>query len=524
MPEHPAERLDKLVDLMLSGVAATGDTAAPLGNLLAVAEELRGLPSEEFRARLGADLVEPVPPVGGDKVTTTTFIGTGVLSDFAGRFSGPLLQPGDREYDEARRVHNGLVDKRPALIARCRGTADIVEAVHLARALGLEVAIRGGGHNVAGRATIDDGLMIDLSPMKGIHVDPATRTTRAQGGVTWAEYNRETQAHGLASTGGVVSTTGIAGLTLGGGLGWLLGKHGLAVDNLLSVQLVTADGRILTASEYEHPDLFWGLRGGGGNFGVAASFAYRVHAVGPRITGGLVAHPLPRARDALQFYRDVTASAPDELTAFAGLLHAPDGAKIATIVACHCGTPEHGEAAVSPIKAFGPPVMDVLGPTSYCQMNSMLDTFYPRGAFNYWKSNFLATLSADAIDTMLDCYEKCPSPMSQLMLEHVHGAAVRVGADDTAFPHRTAAYNLLVLGQWMDPADGARCMAWVRETFAAMQPFMAAGRYVNYLDDEERGDPVAAAYGSNYPRLQQLKAKYDPENFFHMNQNIRPAR
>ena len=531
MPERdPAERLDELVDTMLSDSATTGDTAPPLGDLLAVAGELRGLPSEEFRARLGAELVKAVPPTEADMGTTTTFIRAGLLADLARRFSGQLLQAGDREYDEARRVHNGLVDKRPALIARCRGTADIVEAVKLARALRLEVAIRGGGHNVAGRATIDDGLMIDLSLMKGIHVDPATRTARAQGGVTWAEYNRETQAHGLASTGGVISSTGIAGLTLGGGLGWLHGRYGLAVDNLLSVQLVTADGRILTASEREHPDLFWGLRGGGGNFGVAASFAYRVHAVGPTITGGLVAHSFPRARDVLRFYRDVSASAPDELTAGAGLLHAPAGSntKIAAIVACHCGTLERGGATVGPIKAFGPPVMDTLRPRPYCQMNSMQDAAYPKGAFNYWKSSFLAALSDDAIDTMIDCYARCPSPVSQLLLEHLHGAAVRVGASDTAFPHRRAGYNFLVLGQWIDPADGERCLAWVRETFAAMQPFMALGRYVNYLGDylgdEEGGDPVAAAYGSNYARLQQLKAKYDPDNFFHMNQNIRLAR
>ena len=527
MPERdPAERLDELVDAMLSGSATAGDTAAPLGDLLAVAEELRGLPSEGFRARLGSEVVSEVAPKGTDETTTTTSSRAGFLSDLAGQFSGQLLQPGDREYDEARRVHNGLVDKRPALIARCRGTADIVEAVKLARARRLEVAVRGGGHNVAGRATIDGGLMIDLSPMKGIHVDPATRTARAQAGVTWGEYNRETQAHGLASTGGVISSTGIAGLTLGGGLGWLLGRYGLAVDNLLSAQVVTADGRILIASEREHPDLFWALRGGGGNFGVVASFAYRVHGVGPTITGGLVGHPFARARDVLRFYRDVSASSSDELTAYAALWHAPGGsnAKIAAIAACHCGTPEHGQAAVGPIKTFGRPVMDTLGPTPYCQMNSMMDVTCPKGAFNYWKSSFLTNLSDDAIDTMTDCYARCPSPMSQLLLEHLHGAAVRVGASDTAFPHRTAGYNLLVLGQWIDPAEGERCVVWALETFAAMQPFMASGRYVNYLGDEEDGDTVTAAYGSNHARLQQLKTKYDPDNFFHMNQNIRPAR
>ena len=528
MPERePAERLDDLVTALLSGFTGTGEATEPLGDLAAVAAELRGLPSEGFRARLDANLVKASAPKEATMATNVTFIRAALLDDLAGRFTGQLLQPSHADYDEARRVHNGLVDKRPGLIARCRGTADIVDAVNLAAEVGLEVSIRGGGHNVAGRATIDDGLMIDLSPMKGIHVDPATRTVRAQGGVTWAEYNRETQAHGLASTGGVVSTTGIAGLTLGGGLGWLLGRHGLAVDNLISVELVTADGRILTVSDKEHPDLFWGLRGGGGNFGVASSFAFRLHPVGPTITGGLVAHPFPSARDMLRFYRDVGASAPDELTAFAGLLHAPDGsnAKISAIVACHCGTLEDGEAAVRPIKAFGPPVMDTLGPMPYCQMNSMLDAGYPRGALNYWKSNFLTALTDDAIDTMLDCYARCPSPMSQMLLEHFHGAAVRVGASETAFPHRTPGYNLLVLGQWTDPADGERCIAWVRETFAAMEPFMASGRYVNYLGDEEGGaDPVAAAYGPNYARLQQLKARYDPRNFFHVNQNIRLPR
>jgi FAD binding domain/Berberine and berberine like len=515
MPERdPAGRLDELVDAMLSGSATSSDTAAPLADLLTVAKELQGLPREEFRSRLGDELIlRASAPADG-------------LTDLADRFGGRLVQPEDREYDEIRRVHNGLVDRKPALIAQCHRTADIVDAVRLARSLGLEVAVRGGGHNVAGRATIDRGLMIDLSPMKGIHVDPVTRTARAEAGVTWGEYNRATQAHGLASTGGVVSSTGIAGLTLGGGFGWLHGRYGLAVDNLVSVELVTADGRILTASEREHPDLFWALRGGGGNFGVAASFEFRVHPVGPTITGGLVNHPLSRARDVLRFYREVTASAPDELTAEAALLHAPGGSnpKIVAIAACHCGPLEQGAAAAGPIKAFGPPVMDTLGPMSYCQVNSIVDEAYPRGALNYWKSSFLTALSGDAIDTMIECYRRCPSPMSQLLIEHVHGAAVRVATGDTAFPHRTAGYNFLVLGQWMNPAEGERCVTWARETFAAMQPFLASARYVNYLDDEGDGDPVAAAYGSNYARLQQLKAVYDPDNFFHMNQNIKPAQ
>jgi FAD/FMN-containing dehydrogenase len=447
------------------------------------------------------------------------------VTELAKTFAGQLLQPTDLGYEEARRVHNGLVDKRPALIARCRGVADIVEAVNLAHILNLEVAVRGGGHNVAGRATLDGGLMIDVSPMRGIHVAPQTRTARTQGGVTWAEFNRETQLYGLATTGGIMSSTGIAGLTLGGGLGWLMGKYGLAVDNLLSVDLVTADGRVLRAGQDEHTDLFWAIRGAGANFGVVASLEYQLHPVGPTITGGLVAHPFESAREVLRFYRDVTASLPDEFTVSAGLIHAPDGsgAKLAAIVVCHCGPLDIGEAATRPIKAFGSPAMDAVGPLTYCQLNAMLDAAYPKGALNYWKSNFLAQLSDEAIDTMIECFASCPSPMGQVLLEHLHGAATRVGIGDTAFPHRADGYNFLVLSQWMSPADNEWCIAWARQTYAAMQPFVGVGRYVNYLDHDESGDPVAAAYGPNYRRLQELKAKYDPSNFFHMNQNIRPV-
>jgi FAD/FMN-containing dehydrogenase len=446
------------------------------------------------------------------------------VTELANTFAGQLLQPTDLGYEEARRVHNGLVDKWPAVIARCRGLADIADAVHVARTLNLEVAVRGGGHNVAGRATLDGGEMIDLSPMRGIHVDPKARTARAQGGVTWGEFNRETQVHGLATTGGVVSSTGIAGLTLGGGLGWLMGKYGLALDNLLSVDLVTADGRVLRVSQDEHADLFWAIRGAGANFGVVTSLEYQLHPVGPTITGGLVAHPFERARDVLRFYRDVTASLPDECTVWAGLIHAPDGSgvKLAAIIVCHCGPLDVGKAATRPMKAFGSPAMDTVGPLTYCQLNAMLDAAYPRGALNYWKANFLAQLSNDAIDTMIECFTRCPSPMGQVLLEHIHGAATRVGIGETAFPHRADGDNLLVLSEWMDQADTERCIAWARDTYAAMQPFMASGRYVNYLAHDESGDPVAAAYGSNYRRLQELKAKYDPSNFFHMNQNIRP--
>ena len=446
------------------------------------------------------------------------------IIELASKFSGQLLQPTDAGYEEARKVHNGLVNKRPALIARCRGVADVVDAVALARKVNLEVAVRGGGHNVAGRATVDGGLMIDLLPMKGIHVDPSARTARAQGGVTWSELNRETQLHGLAVTGGVVSSTGIAGLTLGGGIGWLMGKYGLALDNLRSVELVTADGRVLRASKDGEADLFWAVRGGGGNFGVATSFEYQLHPVGPTITGGLVAHPFDRARDVLRFFRDFTASLPDEFMVVAGLIHAPDGSgtKLAAMVTCHCGSLAAGETAVRPLKQFGSPVMDAIGPVPYCQLNGMLDAAYPKGALNYWKSSFLAQMSDDAIDTMIECFARCPTPMGQLLLEHFHGAVTRVGVSDTAFPHRAAGYNLVVLSEWMASADTDRCIAWARETYAAMEPFVASARYVNYLGDEETGDATAADYGPIYRRLQELKKKYDPSNFFHMNQNIRP--
>jgi FAD/FMN-containing dehydrogenase len=455
--------------------------------------------------------------------TLTSF--SEAVSALGGTFSGHLLRPADPGYDEARRVHNGLIDKRPVLIARCRGLADIVDAVKLAREQKLEVAVRGGGHNVAGRATIDGGVMIDLSSMKGIHVDAKARTARAQGGVTWNEFNRETQLHGLATTGGVVSTTGIAGLTLGGGLGWLMSKHALALDNLLSVDLVLADGRITRASQDENADLYWALRGGGGNFGVAASFEYGIHPIGPIVTAGVIAYPFSAAWDVLRFFRDVTASLPDELMVFGGLIHAPDGSgtKLVALVVCHCGPVDVGETATQVIKRFGSPVLDAIGPMPYVQVNSMLDAAFPRGALNYWKSNFLSTLSDEAIRATIDCFARCPTPMGQLLLEHFHGAVTRVGVTDTAFPHRTEGYNLVVISQWMDAKNSDACIAWARDTYKAMQPFMRAGRYVNYLGDDEPGDPIAAAYGANYQRLQQLKRKYDPENFFRGNQNIRPA-
>ena len=443
-----------------------------------------------------------------------------------GQLAGEVIAPGDPAYDEARRVHNGMIDRRPALLARCRGTADVQAAVRFARERGMRIAVRGGGHNVAGNAVCDGGLVIDCSAMRGVHVDPRGRRARAQSGATWGDYNRETQLHGLASTGGVVSTTGIAGLTLGGGLGWLMGVHGMAVDCLRAAELVTASGDVVRASADEHPDLFWGVRGGGGNFGVATWLEYEVYPVGPMLTAGLVAHPFAAARDVLRFYRDFTASLPDELSMFAGLVHAPDGSgvKLAAMVACHAGSVEAGARSVAPVKRFGTPAMDAIGPMPYSAVNTLFDPGFPRGALNYWKSGFLSALPDDAIDAMIARFAACPSPMSALMLEHFHGAATRVAPTATAFPHRTPGFNFLVVGEWTDPAATGANIAWVRESYAAMTPHLAGGRYANYLNAEEVGEhqAVAAAFGPNWARLRDVKRRYDPDNVFRLNQNIAP--
>ena len=441
-------------------------------------------------------------------------------------FSGDLLRPDEAGYEEARRGFNGLIDKRPALIARCLGEADIADAIAYARRAGLEISIRGGGHSVAGRCFTEGGLMIDLSRMKGIHVDPSARTARVQPGVSWGELNRETQLHGLAVTGGLISTTGIAGLTLGGGLGWLMPKLGLATDNLLSARIVTADGRTLNASEEENADLFWGLRGGGGNFGVVSSFEYRLHPVGPTVTGGLIAHPFDAAADVYRFYRDFTADVPDELMTFAGVGHAPDGSgtKLALVVACHVGPPEQAEEDLRPLKEFGSPVMVELGPLPYTALNSMLDAGYPTGSLNYWKSAFLRDLSDDAVDVLLARFADCPSPMTAVLIEHFHGEVTRVPVDATAVPHREPGYNFVATSVWTDQAATDENVAWTRDLFAAMEPFLVDRRYLNYFSEDDVGDdPVRAAYGPNYERLVELKKTYDPDNVFRLNANVPPG-
>ncbi len=450
---------------------------------------------------------------------------TAAVKELAGSFSGSLLLPDNDGYDEARRVHNGYVDKRPALVARCRGAADVAAAVHLGRTHGLELAVRGGGHNVAGRATVDAGLMIDLSLMRGVHVDPVARLAHAEGGSSWKGYNRETQVHGLASPGGVVGSTGVAGLTLGGGFGWLTPKYGMALDNLVAIDMVLADGRVVRTSAEQDPDLFWATRGGGGNFGVATHFTFRLHPVGPMVTGGLVAWPFERAKDVLRFFRDFTATLPDEMFAVAALLTGPDGAtKLVAVAAGHCGPAAAGAAAVKPVKDFGSPALDQMGPIPYEALNGMLDAAFPKGARNYWKSHFLDSLADQAIDTMVERFAACPTPMGQILFEHFHGAGTRVPVSDTAFAMRGVGFNALVLGEWLDPAHDEPCIRWTRETFAALQPFVGERRYLNYLAADDPADrALAAAYGPNIERLRALKKRYDPGNVFHLNVNIPPA-
>jgi FAD/FMN-containing dehydrogenase len=438
-------------------------------------------------------------------------------------FTGQLLRPGDDGYEERRRVHNALIDKRPAAIASCRGVADIIDAVGLARAAGLEVSVRGGGHNVAGKATIDAGLMIDLSPMKGIHVDVAARTVRAQGGVLWKELNRETQLHRLATTGGVVGSTGIAGLTLGGGVGWLMPKYGLALDNLRAADMVLADGRVVRASAEENRDLFWAIRGGGGNFGIAASLEYALHPVGPMVTAGAVVHPLARAFDVLRFFRDACATLTDDTMIMAALQTAPDDAtaKLVAIVGAHCGSLADGAAAFRAIKTFGPPVLDVIEPTPYATLNGMLDPAFPKGARSYWKAQFLTDLSDEAIRALIGGYQQCPSPMCHIIVKHFHGAASRVPTTATACALRISGFNVVIASQWLGAEETDRGIQWARDTFASLTPFLAPTRYVNYLE-ADAADAAAVVYGQNLRRLREIKQQYDPENFFKQNVNIRP--
>ena len=445
-----------------------------------------------------------------------------IPDEVSASFTGELIGPEDAGYEQGRRVHNGLIDKRPALIARCRTVPDIQDAVTIGREQATEISVRGGGHNVAGLAVTEGGLMIDLAPMKGIRVDPARRTIWAQGGVTWKEFNRAAACHGLATTGGVVSSTGVAGLTLGGGEGWLMGKYGLTIDNLLAVEVVTADGQVVTASAKHHEDLFWALRGGGGNFGVATAFEFQAHPVAT-IYGGLVAHPGSRARQAFGFYRDLTRGAPDELTVYMSLFANPDEPEetLVAMVACHCGDPASAEAALKPLRQFGPPATDLIQSMPYPVINTLSDGGYPRGAFNYWKSAFFSELSDTSLEIMVDAMQRCPSPMSGLGIVPYLGAVARVDTAATAFAHRTPGYSLLIVSQWTDQRETEQNIAWAKDTFEALRPCMTGRSYVNNLTTED-GRKVHEVWGANYQRLVTVKRRYDPGNVFRLNHNIDP--
>ena len=438
------------------------------------------------------------------------------------RTRGPVLTAGDAGYDAARRIWNAMIDKRPALIARCTGAADVMEAVRFAASHELLVSVRGGGHNVAGTAVCDDGLMIDLSLMKGVHVDAAARTAWAQPGVLWQDFDHETQAFGLATTGGVVGETGIAGLTLGGGVGWLVRKHGLACDNLLAADVVTADGQLRRATPDENGELFWALRGGGGNFGVVTALQYRLHGV-PTILGGLVVHPRAAARDVIRFHRDFVVKAPEELTSYVALLTTPDGLPVVGVASCYCGDLREGERVLAPLRKFGSPLVDDMKPMPYAGMQGLFGPAFPWGNRNYWKSSFLRELPDAAVDAVVTHVDRGTSPLSAVALEYYGGAASRVAPGATAFPHREATYNIIVLGQWRDATEDPRHIAWARDVWDSVQPWSSGAVYMNALSDGEDAKTVRDAYGANYARLAALKARLDPKNLFRLNQNIAPA-
>ena len=434
---------------------------------------------------------------------------------------GDVIAPADAGYDEARKIWNGMIDRRPGVIVRCAGVADVIDAVNFARERDLVVAVRGGSHSAAGHAMCDGGIAIDLSGLRGVRVDPQTRTAQAQGGLLWKDLDHETQALGLATTGGTVSNTGIGGLTLGGGLGWLMGKHGFACDNLLSADVVTADGALITASPTEHSDLLWALKGGGGNFGVVTSLEYRLHPVGPLVLGGMVLHPRAAARDVLRFYRDYCRTIPDEAEAFAALLTSPEGDPLTALLLGYNGDLDEGERVLAPARQFGSPIVDLVSPMPYVQRQTLIDDLGVHGLHRYWKSGFMPELGDDAIDLMVERSETM-TPMSVVGCFYVHGAAARVDPATTAFGLRGAQWDFDIISQWTDPSHADEQVRWTRSFWAAAEPYATGGVYVNHIAGDEP-DRVHAAFGQNYERLLAVKRQYDPSNLFRLNHNINPA-
>ena len=470
----------------------------------------------------------PVATNGGVEVT----LEQATIEELRASLRGPLLRPGDAGYDATRAIWNGMIDRRPALVVRAGGAADVVEAVNFARTHDLLLAVRGGGHNIAGNALCDGGLVIDFSAMRGIHVDPRTRTARVQPGICWGDLDRETQLFGLATPGGIVSTTGVAGFILGGGFGWLSRKYGMTVDNLRSVDVVVADGRVLTASAENHSDLFWGLRGGGGNFGVATSFELKLQPVGPTVMAGMVLHPMDQAREVLRFYRDFAATAPDEVGSTALLRIAPPapflpteihGKPVVGIVASHAGSVEEGERALRPLKQFGAPVVDLIAPKPYVKHQAMLDAAAPSGRHYYWKSEYLPSLSDTVIETAIGYASRLSSPLTAVLIFQLGGAISRIDESSTAVANRGAAFVFNIQSSWLEPTESERHVSWTREFWSAIRPFATGGVYMNFLTSEEGEARIRAAYGPNYDRLVELKNRYDPTNLLRVNQNIKPT-
>ncbi|MHA2109793.1 MAG: FAD-binding oxidoreductase, partial [Candidatus Hodarchaeales archaeon] len=460
------------------------------------------------------------------------FLNENDLEKLKSLIQGDVLLPTDTEYDSARRIWNGMIDKCPAMIVRCTGPADVIDAVKFARKHNILVSVRGGGHNVAGNALCDDGMVIDLSRMKGIHVDLKSNTARAQAGVTLGELDRETQIFGLSVPSGIVTTTGIAGLTLGGGFGYTSRKYGLTIDNLISVDMVTANGEFLTASNTENEDLFWGIRGGGGNFGIVTSFEYKLQKVGPIVLGGMLLHSMDKAREFLRFYRDFIVNAPDELTVVPLLRLAPPapflpkelhGKPVVGVIVLYTGSIEDGEPIIAPLRKYGTPLIDGIGPKPFQTLQSMLDTGVLPGWNYYVKSEYLPAFSDDFIDTLVEHASKITSPLSVIAGFHLGGAVSRINEDSTAYNHRNAAYSLILNTTWIDPSESDKHIQWTREFWKALQPFSIGGAYVNFQSQDEGEDRVKTTYGTaKFARLAELKKKYDPSNFFSLNRNIKP--
>lgn len=445
---------------------------------------------------------------------------------------GGLSLPGEAGYDEARTIWNAMINKRPAAVVRAAGASDVIQTVRLAAQHGLLLSVRGGGHNIAGNAVCDGGLMLDLSRMGSVRVDPTARTARVEPGARLSDLDKESQAFGLATPLGINSTTGVAGLTLGGGFGWLSRKHGLTVDNLLSADVVTAAGELVRASETDHPDLFWAIRGGGGNFGVVTSFEFKLHPVGPQVIAGLIVHPFSKAKEILEEYRRLVAKAPDELCCWVVMRKAPPlpflppevhGTEVLVLALCHAGDSAAGEKAIAPFKAIGKPIADVVGPAPFAGWQTAFDPLLAPGERNYWKSHDFIELADGLIDALLSAIRSLPSPQCEIFIGHLGGAINRVPVEATAYPHRNVNFVMNVHTRWSDPSQDAPCVAWARGLYEAAAPFATGGVYVNFMPDDEAERVRSGAYGPNYDRLAKVKAKYDPKNLFRMNQNVAPA-